>query len=171
MPPLIYLDNCIVSGDARKDLAPAEQAAVATLRALERNGVIELVTSRLSWHEQGRTRDPLVRAQLEAARDDTKTVAVDTRHLSGSFQSVHGGGFISTPLLTDILDDALYRDARAIGLKDIDARHLVHAHFNRCMWFVTTDPDFTRIAAQLVSRCGGMRIATPSETAQILGNA
>jgi hypothetical protein len=163
MPTPVYLDNCIVSGEARGDLSPpSELSAVSVLRALEAAGRIDLFTSRLTWHEQGHTKQPLIRAQLEAARGNTSTVPVDTKHLGGRMQAIHGGGFISVPMLTDILDSALYNDVRSLGLKDIDARHLVHAHVNNCAWFVTTDPDFTAITAMLEARCHGFRIAVPS---------
>jgi hypothetical protein len=167
----VYLDNCIVSGEARHDLSPShELSAVSVLRTLEAAGQIELFTSRLSWHEQARTKEPLVRAQLEAARSDTSTVPIDTKHLGGRMQPLHGGGFISVPLLTDILDSDLYNDVRALGLKDIDARHLVHAHCNNCTWFVTTDPDFAAIAGKLEARCPGLRIALPSFAAAMLSS-
>ena len=163
VPVLVYLDNCIVSGEVRGDLsASRELDAVAALRALEAAGQIELLTSPLTWHEQNRTRDHLVRAQLEAARGHTSTVAVDTKHIGGGMRPIHGGGFISNSMLTDILDFMLYADVRSMGLKDFDARHLVHAHFNNCAWFVTTDPDFTNIASALEARCHGLRIALPS---------
>ena len=108
MPVHVYLDNCLVSGEVRGDLAqPAEAVALARLRDLEGKGLIDLFTSRLSWVEQDRTRDPLVRATLQSARDKTQVVPVDARLLGFNTQDLGHRGFISAPILTSVLNPTL----------------------------------------------------------------
>jgi hypothetical protein len=51
-------------------------------------------------------------------------------------------GFISSPLVTDIVDETMFLALQAAGLNSGDARHLMHALCNGCVRFVTTDPDF-----------------------------
>jgi hypothetical protein len=71
----VYFDNCIVSGEIRRDLASAfEQSAVAELRRRELAGEISILTSRESDREQERTKNP-----------DTKrsTIAFVRQHLQG----------------------------------------------------------------------------------------
>ena len=65
-----YLDNCVVSGMVRGDLAAAEMAAVPTLKKAAEDSRLQLVTLRESWREQDRATNPAVRAMLEQARPE-----------------------------------------------------------------------------------------------------
>src|SRR5215468_5196539 len=101
--------------------------AVKVLEALDAEGKIQLVTSKESWREQERTPDPAVRAVFAARREEVPLVPNDHRLLG--FNSVDDGwrGFISYPLISDIVDDALFAALQANRLKAGDARHLMYA--------------------------------------------
>lgn len=82
-----YFDTVITSGRARRDLRPqAEMDAVDRLDAFHAEGRIKIVTSKLSWIEQGRTPDPEPRSALIAGTDDVSMVQADHRLLG--FQSI-----------------------------------------------------------------------------------
>lgn len=73
----VYLDNVVASGLVVADLdPPTEMAAARTIEKAHRIGVLKMVTSRQSWREQERTRDPERRTSLEAARGELSAVWV-----------------------------------------------------------------------------------------------
>jgi hypothetical protein len=65
-----YLDNCVVSGMVRGDLAATEMAAIPKLKVAVENDRLRLVTSRESHREQDRAIDPNVRALLIRGRPE-----------------------------------------------------------------------------------------------------
>ncbi len=171
MPPLtgsgamkVYLDNVIASGKVLSDLEPPdEMAAVRTIEKCASQGALDVCTSRESWREQSRTRDGAKRETLEQARSDIPVVEKDHEVLGFSLQQDQYGGFIASPLVTDVVDNELFNDLRSQGLDDQDARHLMYAACNGCERFVTLDPDFLTRRVGLEARCKGIRIVKPSE--------
>ena len=160
----IYLDNVIASGKVLSDLQPAdEMAAVRTIEQLASQGVLDVCTSRESWREQSRTRDSAKRETLEQARSDIPVVEKDHEVLGISHQQDQYGGFITSPLVTDIVDSGLFNDLRIQNLDDSDARHLMYAVCNGCDQFVTLDPDFLDKHDCLEATCNGIRIVKPSD--------
>ncbi|MGH7354107.1 MAG: hypothetical protein ACRELS_05935 [Candidatus Rokuibacteriota bacterium] len=160
----VYLDNVIASAWVRDDLGPpAERAALQALRSHTNFELLQVVTSRESWREQERSQNPHVREELRASRDKTSVVSEDHRVLG--FNSVDLGhqGFISSPLVTDIVDEALFLNLQALGLKGSDARHLMYALCNGCVRFVTTDPDFLKRRSAIEAAYPQIRILLPSE--------
>jgi len=158
-----YLDKVIVSGRIRTDLERTEMVAVQELYQLADEGGLEIVTSRESWREQERTRDPIVRAALQEGRGDVPVLQHDHRVLGFSHLQDQYGGFIANPPVTDIVDKRLFAHLGAAGLKDADARHLMYAVCNNCQRFVTLDRDFINNRTVLATLCRGVRIARPSE--------
>ena len=160
----VYLDNVITSGMVLSDLQPADEMnAVCTIEQLASQGALDACTSRESWREQDRTRDPAKRAMLEQARPDVPVVHKDHEVVGFSYLQDQYGGFISNPLITDIIDDVLFNDLRSQGLDHEDARHLMYAVCNGCERFVTLDPDFLTRRVGLEARCKAIRIVKPSE--------
>jgi hypothetical protein len=140
-------------------------AAVRSLLKASEEGKIEIVTSRETWREQDRTKDATVRAQLAASRGATPVVPNDHKLLGIHNQMGPRGTVAVTPMLTEIIDEGLFKSLTAAGLKDADARHLMYAARNGCDRFVTTDPHFISRLPQLESLCQGLTIVTPSELA------
>ena len=159
----VYLDNVIVSGRVRKDLPATEMMAVEELLECERRGSLQIVTSRESWREQERTRNPATRQALREARPDVPVVPYDNEVFGFIYIPERNGGFISNSAVTDVIDQPLFDDLKGLGLKDADARHLMYAARNDCHRFVTLDPDFLNNRQRLEARCGGSRIVRPSE--------
>jgi predicted nucleic acid-binding protein len=167
----VYLDNVIASARIRDDLAsPEERKAFKLIQEHDNFGKLEIVTSRESWREQERTRNAEAREELRASRDKTPVVSHDHRLLG--FNSVDLGyrGFISSPLITDIVDDAMFHGLQAVGLKNADARHLMYAMCNDCVRFVTTDPDFLDRRTAIGAAYPSIRIVKPSELLQEMDN-
>jgi hypothetical protein len=159
-----YLDNVAASGRVLGDLVPvAEMAAVRDIEHAAAARLLKMVTSRESWREQERTKDPDKRARLEAARGEVSAVAHD--HVMLGSSSVFGqyGTTAVNPMLTDIVDEALFADLKSFGLEDADARHLMYAVVNACDRFITLDPDFLDRRSALHARCSSIRIVRPSE--------
>jgi len=168
----VYLDNVAASGRVVGDLAPAaEMEAVREIERAHSTGTIKRVTSRESWREQERTEDPVKRAKLEAARGEVSVVATDHVVLGFSNLSTPQGTTAVNPMVTDIVDEALFNDLKSIGLHDSDARHLMYAVANACDRFVTLDPHFLDRRAALEARCPSLRIVRPSELAAELRSA
>ncbi len=165
----VYWDNVIASGAARGDLPPQEMAVLARLSQDPCRGRVEVVTSRESWREQERASDESVRATLEQARSDVPLVERDHEVRGFSELQDQLGGFVTIPLVTDIVDEQLFAALQAQRLKAADARHLMYAVSNGCERFVTMDPDFINVRASLEPLCRGLRIVTLAELAQDLG--
>lgn len=71
----VYLDNVLASGRVLGDLEPStEMDAVRFIERAHSAGILKMVTSRESWREQERTKDPAKRATLEAARGEVSAV-------------------------------------------------------------------------------------------------
>ncbi len=160
----VYLDNVIASSLVRDDLASFEERS-ALKRVQEHPNLerLEVVTSRQSWREQDRTRSARTREQLRSSRERTAVVSWDHTVLGSNSIDLGYWGFISSPLVTDIVDEPMFARLQAEGLKDGDARHLMYALCNGCDRFVTTDPDFLDRCSALEATYPGIRIVRPSE--------
>lgn len=160
----VYLDNVIVSAIIRCDLAsPGEQAALTLLRESPHAEKLELVTSRESWREQDRAKDPQVRQVLRNDRPNTAVVANDHKVLGFNAQDDQYGGFITYPFVTDVVDEALLAELEGLGLKGSDSRHLMYALSNGCDRFLTTDRDFLDVRDKIEAHFSTIKIAKPSE--------
>jgi len=160
----VYFDNVIASAMVRADLAePSEMEALDRLRTPPCVDRLEIVTSRESWREQEQTRDPDARARLLDGRDSLDVVAHDHRVLGFNTIDLGYRGFIASPLVTDVTDDATFAHLRGIGLKQSDARHLMYALGNDCVRFVTTDPDFLTRRDAIEAMYPTIRVVKPSD--------
>lgn len=165
--PELYFDNCICSGIVLRDLASAEMQAADKIVDAQKAGTVKICTSRQAHVEQERTRSPTARAALGAHRADVERIADDHVVLGFSSMGDQYGGFIASPLVSDVVDAPLLASLKSEGLKEGDARHLMYAVAHGCDWFITTDPDFgigePLLRAALEIHCRGLRIRAPSE--------
>jgi hypothetical protein len=164
--PRVYLDNVITSGWVLKDLQPpGEMTAVERLYELHDAGTIKRVTSKMSGIEQARTTDLQKRATLAANADLVSVVQNDHRLLGFANLDYGSRGFISYPLIDDIVEPALFEQlTKNAGLKDADAKHVMYAVANDCHYFVTLDTrDLLpkRSAIELI--CPPLKIMRPTE--------
>jgi len=158
----VYYDNVIVSGRIVEDLGPAEVAAVKRNERAHEFGVIWRVTSRQAWREQEGAPEPL-RSTLHAARGDLSVVASDHVVLGAAALEGLYGTSATLPLVTDIVDQELFRDLKALWLRDSDAKHLMYAAHNNCVRFLMLDRHFLKRKPALEARCGAIIILKPSE--------
>jgi hypothetical protein len=165
-----YLDNNIASGIVRDDLGDTEMIAVRRIQAADERGQLKIVTSSETGREQDRTSDPAVRAQLQQKRDKLELVTEDHLMLGNRALYDNRGMFYgNSPILTEMVNPALFASFKNAGLKDADARHLMYAVHNKCDRFITTDPDFINRRTQLEALGGSIRIQKPSELVTELG--
>jgi hypothetical protein len=108
------------------------------------------------------------RAQLHSARDLVSVVQAD--HLVLGFSKVEGpfGTFATIPIVTDIVDEAIFDGLKALGVGDTDARHFMYALANSCHRFVTLDSDFLDRKCELEEKWPVLRVVRPSELAEEL---
>lgn len=162
----VYLDNMFVCKIIKPDLVlPDEQKALDKLR---KNPLLEIVTSRESWREQEKTRYQSIRDQYRQNRDKIPVALNDHKVLGFSSQDYQYRGFITSPLVTDIIDEKIFNDAKELlkGKKknvENDARHIMYALCNNCERFVTTDFDFIDNRNEIEKRFPEIRIVKPSE--------
>ncbi|MBZ5499682.1 MAG: hypothetical protein LAP85_25055 [Acidobacteriia bacterium] len=160
----VYYDNVIASGLVTEDVVPDEE--MTALREIEeghRAGTIRRVTSRESWREQERTRDPARRSQLEAARDLVSVVQAGHRVLGFEVLDAPLGSISTDPIVSDIVDESIFADLTNLELRSADARHFMYAAANNCQRFVTLDPDFLDRRALLDARYPPLRVVRPSK--------
>lgn len=166
----VYLDTVITSGRVIRDLQPPEEmAAVEQIERFHAEGCIKIVTSKMSGIEQARTTNPVVRATLAEHANEVSVVPNDHRLLG--FNTVDQGryGFISSPLISDIVDEDLFAKLTAAGLRDADAKHVMYAIANNCQFFVTLDTrDLLPLRSAVEAVCPSIRIVRPSEFLKIL---
>jgi len=160
----VYLDTVITSSLVLQDLRPlAEMEAVNDIVRLAAEGRVNIVTSKMSPIEQARTADPAVRAALTAHADDVPRVSEDHRLLGFNNMDLGRYGFISSPILTDIVDDELFAKLR-VELPDADAKHVLYAVANHCHVFLTLDMrDILPQRAAIEAICPQIRIVKPTE--------
>jgi predicted nucleic acid-binding protein len=162
----VYYDNVIASGLVTGKMWPdTEKAALSEIETAHEKRTIKRVTSRESWREQERTQDHTRRAQLQSARDLVSVVQADHRLLG--FSNIDGpyGTVATNPIVTDVVDESLFKDLLSLGLKQSDARHFMYAAANSCDRFVTLDSDFLDRRQLLQARCPSLVFVTPSELA------
>ena len=162
----IYLDNMVVCKNIKPDLVlQDEQKALDKLR---KTPLLEIVTSRESWREQEKTRYQAIRDQYQQNRDKIPIVLDDHKVLDFSSQHDQSGGFITSPLVTDIVDEKIFNASKELLKKktknvENDARHLMYALCNNCERLVTTDSNFIDNRNEIEKRFSAIQIVKPSE--------
>ena len=160
----VYLDTVIASAIKLQDLHdPKEEAALEELKRIERTGVIEFRISREVRHEVDRTREPDKKARLKEHASELGNVKEDHRLEGFNIQDYGRYGFISSPLISDVVDESMFEALTTDGLKRGDAIHFVNAVTNKCDVFLTTDPDFMDRRPQLEAQYPPIRIMKPTE--------
>jgi hypothetical protein len=158
----VYLDNDVTSAITQRDQKdPAEAAAIDRLLEWS-DSKVELATSRQSPREMERA--PVgYQAGLKAGLSGLQ-IAVNDHQVLGSFNlSDPYGGCVCNPIVTDVVDDALYSGLISTGLRPDDAKHLMYAVHNGYQRFLTWDKHFLSRKAELATLCPSIDIQKPSE--------
>lgn len=160
----IYLDNVIVCAIENRDLASlAEMHSLDELTSGKYASKCDCVTSRWSLREIERTQDVTTKDRLKNAFHTHTILEYDNEVLGFHNQPDQYGGFISSPLVSDVIDEAVFSELRALGLTKGDPYHLMVAFANGCDRFLTTDPDFINRRVDIELRLRSIKIVTPSE--------
>ena len=158
-----YFDNNVLPGQTYAHIDPVEMAALQSLQSPPLSDRLLRVTSRHSTREQERVKDLSVRERLEKARQDLSMVEKDHMVLGSATLEDGHGGCICNPLVSDLVDESIFRVFQSEGLRSDDAQHLMYAVHNCCDRFVTLDKDFLGKRDRLEAHCRGMKIVKPSE--------
>jgi predicted nucleic acid-binding protein len=162
----VYTDNDVASAVTRGSTETRDKAEVGALDQLLRwnaAGQIILATSRQSPREMEQAPIQYQSAlkkglhALEIAKDDHIVLGSST--ITDPY-----GGFITNPIVTDIVDQRLYDLLLATGLGADDAKHLMYAVHNGYERFLTWNrKDFLNRKAKLEGLCPSIKIQKPSE--------
>lgn len=167
---MVYLDNNIVCGTKKQDIFPHEEReALNLLLEHEKAGKIEMKVSRIAIQEIDRTRNKELREVLRRHYETFETVANEHKVKTFHNQSDQYGGFISYPIMTEILDEEVFFQLCQMGLERMDALHLVMAIFNKAEVFLTADPDFFKLREEIRNRFS-IRVMKPTELVKELSN-
>ena len=161
----VYFQNEVASAITRQFATwdKAELDAIDQLLVLAKGSdKVVLGTSRQSPREMERA--PVEhRAKLKAGLSELALAENDHKLLGFHTQTDQYGGCITSPLVTDIVDEQLYADLLDAGLKEDDAKHLMYAVHNAFQRFLTCDGGILSRKTVLEKRCPSIRIQKPSE--------
>jgi predicted nucleic acid-binding protein len=152
----VYLDTCLVSGLAKRDLPPTEQKALRHLLLMHRAGRVSLMTSAVTKEE------------LERLPGGVRELHEDIYALLGEVPI--SPEVVPLPVtnaqesrLVGVLPDVTLTELRQLVPDENDARHLVHALKAGCDFFVTTDQRTIISKRESVEARFSLKIRKPSE--------
>jgi predicted nucleic acid-binding protein len=159
--PKGYLDTCLVSGMAERDLPPVELKALQEVLQARKAGRIALVTSHVT------------RQELERMSDDKRQrhaviymLLADVPTASEGYSSAPLG---AAPLGATVLGGGPgYEDPVLAELKRIlpdvdDARHLLQAIKNEVDYFITADQRTIVSRASVIESHYAIKVRLPSQ--------
>jgi predicted nucleic acid-binding protein len=168
----VYLETSVISALERRDQPDVEMTALYSLVQLAKEGTLTLVTSRESIREIGRTPIATTKAALmkhyvaiEELKDDHVLLSIG--NYSDRWTS------ISWPIISDIVDQAVFAKLGEIELTGSDQKHLMYAIHNKCDVFLTFDRyDFIKGGrrAEIEASFPSIKIRTPGELRSDIDN-
>jgi len=138
----IYVDTSAFQSNAAQhsdDKSVAEHAAIEKLKAGEASARYKLFASSLTEREISNTKDQSQRANLRKDHDTLGKVAQNERLLGFNTVFDWTGGFVCSPIMSDIQDEQTRDELIEIGLSRDDADHISQALSNNCDYFLTRD--------------------------------
>jgi hypothetical protein len=153
-----YLDTCIVSGLAREDLSPSQQAGVASLLQLYKADRVDLVTSEIAKEEIAKV--------PEQFRSRHETIYLLLRDVPVARASWTDSGLTLMGVGGGRREDPLYRELKQMLPDDADAQHVFQAIRAGADYFVTTDARTILRFAEPIREQHGIVAALPSDCAK-----
>jgi hypothetical protein len=154
-----YLDNDIVSAIGKRDVSSVEIKILQDLLNLCEAKKVELVTSRVTAREISRYKGGK-KGAIEAVYDSlAKVPFIEDHEVLGFHSSWDPFGGISHPLVED---DKISSTLRRMGLKAMDAHHVMVAVRAGCHRFVAYDGGIRHRSKQM-ERAFGIKALTPAE--------
>jgi hypothetical protein len=155
-----YLDNDIASGITGEDLSEDEVDAIVWLIEAHNAGKIIVGTSNHARREMERA-PPQHREKLKSGLTGLAYFSKDHKVL-GAYGHSTGRGWITGPLVTDIVDESMHAELLSAGLKTDDAQHLMNAIHSGCDVLLTRDKHFLS-RRDAIEKKYPIRILKPSE--------
>lgn len=160
----VYLDNMIACAITERDLRDDKQESLDELVVIEkRRGTIKFQISLEAQREVERTKDEEKKKRLNSGISQIDNVQESSTLLGFNALDLGRYGFISSPLMSDVLDPAIFAQLAAFGFERSDSVHFVNAVYNKCEVFLTTDGHFMQYRPQLEGLYPQIIIQKPSE--------
>jgi hypothetical protein len=105
-------------------------------------------------------------AQLRALVGDYESlepIPNDEKLLGFHHQSDQYGGFLSSPMISDVQDEQIRDELLRHGFEPRDAEHITQAVCNRCNVFLTRDGGIINRRLWLETRFPAFKVKRPSE--------
>ena len=159
-----------VYGDTNTLLGNVVAEELTTLKDLWADERLTWFTSHLVLHEAMNTKDENKRNKLVDEHKTRKLLSKDEKMVGFNALTDPSGGFIGSPIFSDVQDENLRAELMEHGLNQRDAEHITQAVCNNCDVFLTRDVKtiISRHRAWLEERFPTMRILRPSELATAL---
>jgi hypothetical protein len=163
----IYVDtSAFQSNAAQHSTDPKSVAnftAMQTLNRWQLPGRYRLHVSNLNYQEISKTNNPTQMAKLREDYDAFGKVALNERLLFFSTAFDQRGGFVCSPIMSDIQDEPTRDELIKIGLTRDDAEHISQARANNCDYFLTRDEDTIIKYRDEIERRFPVKVRTPVE--------
>ena len=158
-----YLDNNIVCSIVRDD-NPSQSAALSVLLEGHEQGKVSLVTSEITLEEIRRC-PPEYRPPLE--RTFRLLAKVPVAAPQSLLYITHTYGQYGTSTNSPVFkNDQLFESLLALGLEEVDAKHILSAAKEACGFFLTCDnsrgTSILRSSQEIEKLCG-VHVQRPSE--------
>lgn len=156
----VYIDTCIVSGIAKRDLAETESDALLKLLNMGKRGTLEVVTSEHTATEIARVPSEYRRPHEFILSLLANVPAVPTfRSDSGFLLLGVGGGSREDPLFSQLKSTVPDRD---------DAHHLFQASKNGAAYFLTVDRKTIISRSNAILAIANVEPVSPSRLLELL---
>jgi hypothetical protein len=161
----LYLDNDVFSAMIAKhepDMREIENAAIIRIRRMATRGEVLLVTSEVHRREIAKVPGQY-RSSYQTALGTLPQVQFIDDHTLRGFNTVGDprGGFVTGPVMEP---DDTARALWNLGVKQVDAHHLMLAIRNRCDVLLTCDRGILARREKIQGKFS-IRVAKPSEFA------
>jgi hypothetical protein len=164
-PLKVYLDHEMISAKGKKDMPPAEQAALEAIDRAANVDKCELVTSKVSAEEialyKGKAK-PAIELVYQAM---PKVPYTERQKLLGNNSFGDQYTWISSPMIED---NPKWLSIRQLGLADKDAPHVMLASQASCEVLLTGDGGLLHRAAAILKQ-EKLRVMKPTALCKEMG--
>ena len=153
-----------IDGDDKKSLQ--EREALEELLRLRESRKIFMFRSRVVRAELEATKNPIKKDKLQADYEALDQIPKDENPIGSFNMTDRRGTCISNPIVSDILDENLYKEIirDCLGEKNNkDAHHITHAYSNDCNVFLIRYEGIIKHREWLEERLHALKIQRPSE--------
>jgi len=155
----IYLDTCIISGIAKKDLPVNEQIALVELLKRNKEGIIQFTTSSLSEEEI---------SQIPEQHRPSHSIVYDLlREIKLSNYSYSDSGLMMMGMGGGAREDAVFTELKTLLPDEPDAKHVFQAIKGSANVFLTVDSKTILKHKDILEKTYPIKMLLPSELLEI----